>query len=290
MNPYTGTKAWRPAGFPGLEIERDVNLLGKLQQPKQLMLFSDLTVHMRGRADGYAYFDKTYHRPDGNLAGLVFLQNAGDTWAVDADFTEPASTWSIRLLQGPEIFSSLGLNATPFYFDQKALTDGLRKRLAHAIEHTARSFEEPVSTLERELRLLELLTFVLKHCSNLPLTERKLGREHRAVRLVREVLERHPERDNTLVELASLTRLNQHYLYRVFLQDVGLSPHSYQTSVRVHRVKDLLTAGVSIAQASLELGFTDQSHLTRVFKKYMKTTPGQFQRDSLGDRRLRELG
>ena len=121
------------------------------------------------------------------------------------------------------------------------------------------------------------------------MTERKLGREHRAVRLVREVLELHPEHDNTLSELAALTQLNQHYLYRVFQRDVGLSPHSYQTSLRVHRVKDLLAAGVSIAQASLELGFTDQSHLTRVFKKYMTTTPGQFQRDSLGDRRLGEF-
>lgn len=284
MTSRLETKMWRPVGFPGLEIEKDVNLLGKLRQPRQLMLFSDLTVHTRGRAEGYAFFDKTYHRPGGNLDGMVFLQNAGDTWEVDADFTEPASTWSVRLLQGQEqrVFSSLGLDATSLHLDQRALTDRLRRRLACDIEQTARSFEAPVSALERETRLLELLTFALTHCAVLPLSELRLGREHRAVRVVKEILQTYPERDHTLVELAALTRLNQHYLYRVFQREVGLSPHSYQTSVRIHRVKDLLAAGVSIAQASLETGFVDQSHMTRIFKKLMKTTPGQFRRDSLG--------
>ena len=138
----------------------------------------------------------------------------------------------------------------------------------------------PTSHLEREASLLGYIHMVLEHCSDTPPPEKRLGQEHKAVALVKEVLQTHSERDNTLGELATLTSLNKHYLYRVFCRDVGLSPHSYQTSVRVHRVKDLLVTGVSIAQASLETGFTDQSHLTRVFKKYTQVTPGQFQRDS----------
>ena len=247
------------------------------------MLHSDLTTHTRGRAEGHAYFNKIYHQPE-QVKGLVFLQNAGDVWKVDCEFTEPMSSWTVRLLQGQEqeVLSSLGLDIKTLYFDQKALVDDVRRRLAHDIEHTARSFEEPASTLERESRLLELLAFALEHCSSAPLNlGKELGKEHRAVRLVREVLEAYPEHDNTLSELAALTGLNQHYLFEVFKRDVGLSPHSYQTSVRLHRVKGLLVRGAPIAQAALEVGFTDQSHLTHTFRKYVQVTPGKFQKDSL---------
>lgn len=282
MIPRTETKVWRPAGFPGIEIEKDVHLSGKLYQHKKMMLYSDLTVHVQGRAEGYAYFDKTYHYHD-QVEGLVFLQNAGDVFEVDCAFTELMSSWTVRLLheQQMEVLSALGLNAQPFHFDQTSLTGEVRRRLARNIECTANSFEQPASTLERESRLLELLTFALNHCAESPLPSTTPGQEHRAVKCVKEVLETHPERDNTLSELAALTGLNQYYLYEIFRRDVGLSPHSYQTSVRIHRVKQLLVAGTPIAQAAVALGFSDQSHLTHTFKKYTQVTPGRFRRDSL---------
>ena len=281
-NTETRVKVWRPAGFPGLEIEKDIHVFGRLYRPKEVMFCSDLTVHTRGRANGYAFFDKTYHRPK-QVAGLVFLQNAGDVFEVDADFTEPMSGSTVRLLQGheEELLGSLGLETEGLHFDQAALTDRVRERLARDIERTTRCFEAPTSTLERESRLLELFAFALEHCSDTQLVK-KIGQEHRAVRRAKEVLDTQPERDNTLAELAHLTGLNPHYLYRVFVRDIGLSPHGYQTSVRLNQVKMLLAKGVPIAQAAIETGFSDQSHLTHVFKKHTQVTPGRFRRDSLG--------
>ena len=271
---------WRPAGFTGIEIVKDVHLSGKLYQPKTMMLYSDLSVHTRGKVDGYVFFGETYHQL-GSAKGFVSLQNAGDVFKVDGNFTEPTSAWTVRLLweQQEEMLRSLGLGGA-LHLDQASLTDGVRQRLARDIERTARSFDTTASTIERESRLLELLAFALNYCSKSPLPDTKLGQEHRAVKLVKEVLKAQPERDNTLADLASPTKLNLYYFYEVFKRDVGLSPHSYQTSVRIHRVKQLLAAGTPIAQAALALGFSDQSHLTHTFKRYTKVTPGQFQRDS----------
>jgi AraC-like DNA-binding protein len=46
--------------------------------------------------------------------------------------------------------------------------------------------------------------------------------------------------------------------------------------MRVFRAKQLLAAGVPIAQAAFDTGFTDQSHLNRHFKRLVGITPGQY--------------
>jgi AraC-like DNA-binding protein len=50
----------------------------------------------------------------------------------------------------------------------------------------------------------------------------------------------------------------------------------YLTHVRVKQAKVLLASGVSIAETALAVGFADQSHLTRCFKRVMGITPGQY--------------
>ena len=71
----------------------------------------------------------------------------------------------------------------------------------------------------------------------------------------------------------------------MFQRDVGVSPYVYQTSVRLHKAKELLVSGTSIAQTAHEVGFSDQSHLTHTFRKYVQVTPGKFQKDSLKSER-----
>jgi AraC-like DNA-binding protein len=48
--------------------------------------------------------------------------------------------------------------------------------------------------------------------------------------------------------------------------------------VRVERARLLLARGVPIAQAALDTGFADQSHLTRQFKRFVGVTPGEYAR------------
>jgi AraC-like DNA-binding protein len=66
------------------------------------------------------------------------------------------------------------------------------------------------------------------------------------------------------------------HLCRVFRKETGLSPHSYQTLVRVHLAKTLLAAGVAISQVAVDAGFYDQAHLTRYFKRIYGVTPGRY--------------
>ena len=47
-------------------------------------------------------------------------------------------------------------------------------------------------------------------------------------------------------------------------------------AARVGEAKRLLEAGTAPAEAALEAGFSDQSHLTNQFKRLIGLTPGQY--------------
>jgi AraC-like DNA-binding protein len=55
-----------------------------------------------------------------------------------------------------------------------------------------------------------------------------------------------------------------------------MPPHEYQLQVRIARAKSALRTGSPIAQVALDMGFADQSHFTRVFKRLVGGTPAQY--------------
>jgi AraC-like DNA-binding protein len=70
--------------------------------------------------------------------------------------------------------------------------------------------------------------------------------------------------------------LSPFHLNRVFSKEFGLPPHAFLTQVRVARAKALLKQGTSITQTALEVGFSDQSHFTRHFRRLVSVTPGHY--------------
>jgi AraC-like DNA-binding protein len=60
------------------------------------------------------------------------------------------------------------------------------------------------------------------------------------------------------------------------MKKVGLSPHNFQTQIRLKQAKAKLLQGQSIIDVALETGFVDQSHFTRFFKRMIGVTPGEY--------------
>jgi len=65
---------------------------------------------------------------------------------------------------------------------------------------------------------------------------------------------------------------------RMFRGQKGVTPHVYHLSLRLKKAKGQLRLGLPIAEAALECGFADQSHLTRQFRADLGLTPGQYLR------------
>jgi len=71
----------------------------------------------------------------------------------------------------------------------------------------------------------------------------------------------------TLDQLAATAGMRRFTFARRFKQEVGVAPHTYQIALRVQLARRLLEAGHRPADAAARVGFTDQSHLNRHFRK-----------------------
>ncbi|MGE4554512.1 MAG: helix-turn-helix domain-containing protein, partial [Desulfovibrionaceae bacterium] len=85
--------------------------------------------------------------------------------------------------------------------------------------------------------------------------------------------------DPGLPELARVASLSPYHLTRAFTRALGLPPHAYLTQLRLDRARELIRAGRPIADAALEAGFADQSHLTRCFKRRFGVAPGAWRKN-----------
>jgi AraC-like DNA-binding protein len=81
----------------------------------------------------------------------------------------------------------------------------------------------------------------------------------------------------SLEEIAAIAGLSRFHFLKVFTELFGLTPHAYQICLRIERSLPLLRQGMSLAHIAETMGFYDQSHFIRHFKRTMGVTPRQYQ-------------
>jgi AraC-like DNA-binding protein len=134
--------------------------------------------------------------------------------------------------------------------------------------------------LELETLQAEVICRLLAHAERAPNVERAAN-EPRAVAIARSYLHDNLDAPVTLTELAAAAGLSRFRLVRAFAEVVGLPPHAYHVQIRVERARQLLRDGLSGAQAAADLGFVDQSHFIRHFKRIMRVTPNEYRRSAM---------
>jgi AraC family transcriptional regulator len=83
----------------------------------------------------------------------------------------------------------------------------------------------------------------------------------------------------TTKDLATLARLSLFHFCRAFRDSFGESPHGYVSRRRVERAQGLmLTTNASLGQIAAECGFTDQAHLSKLFRRIAGESPGVWRR------------
>lgn len=132
--------------------------------------------------------------------------------------------------------------------------------------------------LEVQSRFLQMLTLlIMRHADTTP-RRRPAGREPCTVRRVQDYIAAHYNQSLSIDRLAAEAGLSPFHFIRVFRREVGLPPHAYLTQLRVRKARALLARGESVAAAALAVGFVDQSHLNRHFKRITGFTPGHYRR------------
>ncbi len=88
-----------------------------------------------------------------------------------------------------------------------------------------------------------------------------------------------------LAEVANATGLSKYYLERLFKQATGFHLHTYATYLRIDRAKQLLSeTSKSLVNIALQLGFSDQSHFTNVFRRFVGITPRAYRASFIQNR------
>lgn len=82
----------------------------------------------------------------------------------------------------------------------------------------------------------------------------------------------------TLQDLAGVAGLSHYHFARRFREATGTTPHEYVMRKRVEAAKTMLArqGWRSLAEIASACGFSDQSHMTRVFGAHVGTTPGRY--------------
>ena len=80
-------------------------------------------------------------------------------------------------------------------------------------------------------------------------------------------------------DLAGVAQLSVGHFFRAFRESFGESPLAHIARRRIQRAQSLLLSSqASLSQISLDCGMHDQSHFTRVFRRFVGINPGVWRR------------
>ncbi|BDI22662.1 AraC family transcriptional regulator [Herbiconiux sp. L3-i23] len=145
-------------------------------------------------------------------------------------------------------------------------------RTLRALAGVHHALDFPHDAMAAEEGVLALRELVSEHLGAAPVETRDVP----LARRLRALLDDRLDETFPLAEAAELLGAHPGHLVRVFSQTYGIAPHRYVTGRRVDRARRLLLAGWSVADAAVEVGFHDQAHLSRHFRRTLGTTPGAF--------------
>ncbi|HEX9001879.1 MAG TPA: AraC family transcriptional regulator [Blastocatellia bacterium] len=262
-------RVWRPAGFAGLELRQGTSI----SQPYPKHWHDE--VHFCLIQDGsgnLTYRGEKHWTP----AGCLFIVHPGEVHSNQAD--EGGSCSYRNLYAEPELIRQAAAEITghpgglPF-FSAAPIHD--REVIALYLE-LHQSLEAENLKLEQDELFLGFLAKLIARHSESSWELREPGRDGEAVYRARDYLMDNFSRNISLDELAGIAGLSPFHLNRVFSREFGLPPHAFLTQVRVARAKSLLKQGASITETAIEVGFSDQSHFTRHFRRLVSVTPGHY--------------
>lgn len=89
-------------------------------------------------------------------------------------------------------------------------------------------------------------------------------------------MEQHFAEHICLEQICRCVGLSKSTLLRAFTKSKGVTPYSYLENIRIGRAKKLLEQGVPPIEAALQTGFSDQSHFTNYFNRFIGLAPGVY--------------
>jgi AraC-like DNA-binding protein len=138
----------------------------------------------------------------------------------------------------------------------------------------------PQDDLYGESLTIALLTAILHAAHQRPRTGRSSGLAPWQMRIAKDFLQENFTRDVSLESVAQLTGLSRSWFARAFKASSGVAPYTWVLQRRIQLAQELLgKTSEPLASIATAVGFADQSHFTKAFRRFVGITPREWQMD-----------
>jgi AraC family transcriptional regulator len=195
------------------------------------------------------------------------------SWSHEAEFVQLCLSPQTLLYFVNEELNTHSFELAPQFAIDDSLIYGIGLALKTELE------ENTSNNLYIESAITLLSVHLLKHYANTNTVWRHYARGLSPSKLqcVLDYIHTYYNRDLSLVELAALVELSPNYFVQLFKQSTGVTPYQYVLNYRIKTAKRLLAqSDLSIAQVAQNVGFFDQSRLTKLFRQHVGVTPKQY--------------
>ena len=221
--------------------------------------------------------EKIRYRGTDHTAGVGSLAILAPDEPHDGRAANPDG-WAYRVLYPSEAMLLEGYDGRP-WFAEPIVDDPATTRLVLAAHEAVTAGADPLAA--QSLLTMALRAIVRRHGRPSRLLDPPRAADTAAAKAVASI------RDRLLAdlrcapglrELAAGVELSPYHLLRVFKDATGFPPHTWLVLERICRARHLLAGGASPAQVSSAVGFADQAHLTRWFKRVTGVTPAAYRK------------
>jgi AraC-like DNA-binding protein len=124
-----------------------------------------------------------------------------------------------------------------------------------------------------ESKLIDALSYLILHYTKQTKNALMTCKDPKAMKTVVEYIHDHLDAPISLEALSASANVSKYHFLRLFKSHTGLTPHQYIIAERVNKAQGLILEGKTLLQAGLEVGFSDQSHFIRHFRRVFGYSP-----------------
>ncbi len=105
----------------------------------------------------------------------------------------------------------------------------------------------------------------------------RITKDH--VSIIRNFIVQNIDEPITIEELAAEINMSKFYFLKEFKKATELTPYQYLVEIRMDKAMELIKdSDMSLINIAVNLGFSDQSHFSKVFKQYFGVPPGMYRK------------
>lgn len=160
-------------------------------------------------------------------------------------------------------------------FTRVSINNGVNITKAYSLSDTL------IQSLETITNIPECISYLRESCLQFMklINMSKIDEQNVLVRDIKEYIVSHVNQKTTIDILSEHLNMSGSYLSSEFKKYTGITVHAYILKSKVEESKKLLVeTDLEMSSISQKLGFSDQSHFNRIFKKEVKITPREFRK------------